>query len=158
MSCSCGSTNSILLNSLLSLELVCLVCKHRGGVFPLEIISTQMRLFLLCHFIHTDFMTTFEDTFDTQTKLKILKFPRSKTNTHLQPHESSDTAMKCSAGKLQLLSSPNSSSLISAAGLISAVCPLTELRCIILPGTEHLHSTDLLEKNVLILIYVKFSQ
>lgn len=54
--------------------------------------------------------------------------------------------MKCMLEKLRLLSAPNSSALINAVGLIRAVRPLTELRCIILPGTEHLHSTDLVEK------------
>ena len=62
--CSWGSTNSIMLNLLLSLKLLCLVCKHRGGMFPLELKSTEMGLFLLFHFIHIDFMTMFEDTFD----------------------------------------------------------------------------------------------
>lgn len=120
--------------------------KHRGDMLPLELKSAEMGLFLLSHFIHTDFMTTVEDTFDTQTKAKALRFPRSQTNTHPQPHEPSDTAMKCLVGKLWLLSAPNSSALINAAGLICAACPLTELQCIILPGTEHLHSTDLVEK------------
>jgi len=41
------------------------VYKHRAGMFLLELKSTEMGLFLLSHFIHTNFMTTSEDMFDT---------------------------------------------------------------------------------------------
>lgn len=115
-------------------------------MFLLELKSTAMGLFLLSHFTHTDFITISEVNLIHRQKSKVLKFPKSETNTHPQLHEPSDTSVKCLVGKLWLLSAPNSSALINAAGLICAVRPLTELRCIILPGTEHLHSTDLVEK------------
>lgn len=34
--CLWGSTNLILLSLLLNLQLLCLVCKHRGGMFVLD--------------------------------------------------------------------------------------------------------------------------
>lgn len=115
-------------------------CSHwswkalRWGCFCCPILFTQISWpYLKTHLIH-------------RQKPKVLRFPRSKTNTHPQSHEPSDTAVKCLVGKLRLLSAPNSSALINAAGLICAVRALTELQCIILPRTEHLHSTDLVEK------------
>lgn len=122
---SWGSTNSILFNLPLSLTLHCLVCKHMRRV-PHGTKTTEMELFLLSHFI-TQISWSYLKTYLTpRQKAKTLRFPKSEINTHPQPHEPSD-AMKCLVEKLWLLSVPNSSALINAAGLICAVHPLTEL-------------------------------